>query len=78
MTEVRLTRAAVALRKKLRKRGAQSELTRALGCAEGIVSRWLTGARMPSVVQAAYIERVYRVRAVWWDEPPPVEQNKAA
>lgn len=78
MGEVRLTRAAVALRKKLSKRGAQRELTRALGCPEGMVSRWLAGTRMPSVIQAAHIERVYRVRAVWWDEAPPISKSEAA
>lgn len=78
MGNVRLTKAAVALRRKLKARGAQAALTRALGCADGLVNRWLSGTRMPNAAQAAFIEKEYLVPAAWWGEPPSGARAAAA
>lgn len=69
MAELTLTRAAAALRTSLAKRGAQAKLTRKLRCAEGLVNRWLSGQRVPSAVQAAYLEAKFGIRVAWWGEP---------
>jgi ribosome-binding protein aMBF1 (putative translation factor) len=78
MAVPRLSRAATLLRKKLKRRGMQRALTLILECPEGMVSRWVSGERVPSLAYAASLERILEIRTQWWSEPASPPRAKAA
>lgn len=51
-----------------RKKWTQARLREELGCADGLIARWLYGDRVPSAKWAAMIERVLGIRSSKWAE----------
>ncbi len=52
----------------------QYELTKLLDCAEGLVSRWISGERIPMARYAAQLEAQLEIPARWWGEDAPVDE----
>ena len=78
MGEIRLSRAAIALGARLKERGAKRALTREIGCAQGLVYRWLSGERVPSAPRAAWLQRKFDIPVEWWGEFPHAAKRKKA
>lgn len=62
-----------------RKGWSQQDLCRKLGVEPGIVSRWVTGDRTPSLESAIELERVLGIKPKRWIQiVPPDEDNAGA
>lgn len=72
-----MNRGALALKKKLQKRGAKAELAREFKIGPDRVSRWLTGERKPDPPMRAWLEDKYRIGWRLWDQPVPTEEAAA-
>lgn len=74
-----MNRGAVVAREKLQARGEKAKLAKALGIGQDLVSRWLSGDRVPDTKQRAHLEDLYEIGWRLWDEPlddaPASERN---
>jgi transcriptional regulator with XRE-family HTH domain len=72
-----MNRGALALKKKLQKRGAKADLARYLGIGPYIVSKWLSGDSRPDPPMRARLEDKYRIGWSWWDQTATGEEVAA-
>lgn len=64
-----MNRGALLAREKLQEHGAKARLAEELDVGRDVVSRWLSGERLPDPKQRAYIEDNYGIGWRLWDEP---------
>ena len=79
MSKRKTNEGALALRRVMRKRGlSQGDVRRATDVTPGVVSRWLTGERCPSLASAIRLRDAYRIKLELWLEVVDVEDEEPA
>lgn len=73
MHEKRLTRGAQLLAQKARAAGSHTALAAKLDVTQPVVSRWLSGDRIPEGAMRTRLKRLLRIPSEAWDEPPDDE-----
>jgi len=66
-----MNRGALALQKKVAERGEKAKLARDLDVGLDVVSRWVSGERLPTPKQRAEIEDRLKISWRLWDEEAP-------
>jgi transcriptional regulator with XRE-family HTH domain len=65
----RTNRGAVALRDEMRRRGlSQGDVRRELGMGTGVITRWLSGGRLPDAKSSSKIQERYGIASSLWFE----------
>lgn len=71
-------RGSIALRRVMQRRGlSQGDVREATRVTPGVVSRWLTGERCPSLVSAIRLRDEYKIKLEWWLEEPEADEEPA-
>ena len=63
-----MNRGALVAREKLGPRGLKAKLARDLEIGQDLVSRWLSGERVPDTKQRAFLEDEFGIGWRLWDE----------